>query len=281
VLSLSLAILSSASLALIFRVTEARGYRRLAVTFGNYVTATITALALLWIERGASNGAPAVESRVVLAVGIPGGLLFFLGFLLYQRAVAQHGPGLAGMYGKLGVLVPMLLSMLVWREYPAAVQVVGMLLAVAAIVVSQRAPAGGGALMRPLLLAQLMVMGFAEFSNKVWEYYGGIAGRSAFLALLFAVAMVAAGATLMHRRWRPTAVELRWGIAVGVPNLFSSFFLISALDQLPAAVVFPAFSAGAIVVIALAAWALYGDRLSPRQWAAIALTAAALVLINR
>lgn len=348
--ALFLAILSSASLALIFRTTEARGHSRYVITAMNYVAATVTAVVVyLVFPRPASagnGGASAVAAAdmfsaspsviglsvgtadltPIVAIAVPGGVLFFVSFLLYQRAVADHGAGPAGMYGKLGILVPMVLSLIVWQEYPAPIQWAGLVTALIAIVVSQaggrlrirgagRSPASrstrrsppastaaAGASrsviaskvtasssppaksaappLKPLLLILLLSMGFAEFSNKLFERYGDDRYRALFLAILFGTALVSSVIVLVRRRERPRREEIGWGIAVGVPNLFSSFFLIASLRSVPATVAFPAFSAGSIGVIVLGARILYGDRLLRQQWAAVALTVVALVLIN-
>lgn len=293
--ALFLAILSSASLALIFRTTEARNHSRYVITAVNYFAAVVTA-ALLFLFQGSSNASvPTAPVGVVgepisidgigalPLIAIPGGVLFFLSFILYQRSVAEYGPGPAGMYGKLGVLVPMVLSMVVWRELPTAFQWIGLTLAIFAIVVSQSRPGGDSPrywIARPILLVLLLSMGFAEFSNKLFERFVDDRYRAGFLALLFGVALIGSIAAVVYRRERPTIAEIGWGILVGIPNLFSSFFLIASLNTVPAAVAFPAFSAGSIGVIVLGARVLYGDTLSRRQWVAVILTAGALILIN-
>lgn len=302
-ISLTLAILSSASLALLFRHTEHAGHNRYAVTLSNYVTATLVSMGLLLLSRSGADGAAGGAAGLLvspdpaaIAVGIPGGLFFFSGFILYQHAVRRHGPGLAGMYGKLGVLVPMVLSMVVWREFPLPRQAVGIALALVAIVVSQTGGGAGGTAtavdrpprfpasrvptLRPLLLLQLVVMGFAEFSNKVFEYYGDLGDRPSFLTILFGTAALAAAVVLAVRRDRLRGAALLWGVAVGVPNLASSYFLLDALEVLPAALVFPLFSAGSTMTIAVGALVLYRDHLRPRQWFALALTAGALSLVR-
>lgn len=317
--SLFLAILSSASLALIFRTTEARNHSRYVITMVNYLAAVATALVLSFVgpRSNASVTAapvtpgvpvPSGESvssgasfllrasiiteipPVLLGIAVPGGILFFVSFILYQRSVADHGPGPAGMYGKLGILVPMVLSMVVWNELPSTLQWAGLVVALIAIVVSQggmRRLVGGAdtasaphRLARPILLILLLSMGFAEFSNKLFERFVDDRFRSYFLAVLFGTALVCSLVAVVYRREKPTKSEFVWGLLVGVPNLFSSFFLIAALRTVPAAVAFPVFSAGSIGVIVLGARVLYRDRLTPRQWVSIVLTACALVLIN-
>jgi drug/metabolite transporter (DMT)-like permease len=311
--SLFLAILSSASLALIFRTTEARNHSRYVITMVNYLAAVATALFLSFIGSRSNasvtaepiapvvpppSGVSVVEGvsvfagvpTALLGIAIPGGILFFVSFILYQRSVADHGPGPAGMYGKLGILVPMVLSMIVWNELPSALQWVGLVLALTAIVVSQggvrRLVGGAGTasaanrLARPILLILLLSMGFAEFSNKLFERFVDDRFRSLFLGVLFGTAFVCSLVAVVYRGEKPKGSEFIWGLLVGVPNLFSSFFLIAALRTVPAAVAFPVFSAGSIGVIVLGARILYRDSLTQRQWISVALTACALVLIN-
>jgi multidrug transporter EmrE-like cation transporter len=78
----------------------------------------------------------------------------------------------------------------------------------------------------------------------------------------------------------PKRSELLTGFAVGVPNLFSAFFLISALNNLKTAVVFPIFSAGSIVLITAVGYLFFGEKLKTKEWASILMTVVALILIN-
>ena len=77
-----------------------------------------------------------------------------------------------------------------------------------------------------------------------------------------------------------TRRDLITGLAVGIPNLFSSFFLILALETIPAAVAFPIFGAGTIVIINVVGMAFFRERLTRVELAAVGLTIAAIVLIN-
>ena len=72
----------------------------------------------------------------------------------------------------------------------------------------------------------------------------------------------------------------RTGVLLGLPNYFTSHFLLKALSEVPAVVVYPTRGVASIALIALAGVLLFKERLSMRQWISIFAIAAALVLLN-
>lgn len=300
---LLLAIVCSASIALLFKHSETTGMNRYAVTTINYVTASLVSFGILVAGRFSipDDFSPAASFAEIAAavqgaqstlspsgsvlwaavVGLGAGAFFFLAFLYYQISVREHGVGLAGTFTKLGILVPMSLSLVLWQELPTAIQWTGIGLAVFSIVIVNW-PAGRDLResLRPALLLLFLFGGIAEFSNKVFQKHGLQDDKSVFLLFTFSTAfLISLGATL-RKRIPVTRRDLAMGVAVGVPNLFSSFFLIRALDTMSAAAVFPAYGAGTILIINIVGVLFFGERLSRRERAAVALTIVALVLIN-
>ena len=66
--------------------------------------------------------------------------------------------------------------------------------------------------------------------------------KDLFLLTTFSVALLLSLVALVVARRPVRRRDLRLGVAVGVPNLFSSWFLIRALEHVEAAVAFPLFS---------------------------------------
>jgi multidrug transporter EmrE-like cation transporter len=302
-LYLLLAILCSSSIALIFKYSETTGLNRYAVTSANYLTACTVSVILILasgitvpsdlnavssLERigGAIVGktvslSPADSFLWAIVAGAGAGLFFFLAFIYYQVSVRDYGVGLAGSFAKLGILVPMSLSLVFWREYPSSWQWAGIGMAVLSIVLVNWP--GEKSMRRSLHVALLLLFvfaGIAEFSNKVYQKHGLQDYKSVFLLVTFFVAFVFSVAATLGKNRRVTARDLLIGIAVGVPNLFSSFFLIRALDSVPAAVAFPAFGAGTIVIINVVGLVFFRERLSRYEKFAVGLTVIALILIN-
>ncbi|PJB81495.1 MAG: hypothetical protein CO090_03155, partial [Acidobacteria bacterium CG_4_9_14_3_um_filter_49_7] len=57
-------------------------------------------------------------------------------------------------------------------------------------------------------------------------------------------------------------------------------FLIRSFASVPASVAFPVYGAGTIVLIALGGRFIFAETLRKREWTAIALAAAAVVLMS-
>ena len=301
-LYLLLAIACSASIALLFKHSETSGMNRYAVTTTNYVTASSVSLVLLVSSRwnlpdGFSLGAAlsqipaAINDSTSLSpsgsivwgalVGLGAGAFFFLAFLYYQISVKDYGVGLAGAFTKLGILVPMSLSLVLWQELPNVIQWLGIGLAIGSIAIvnwpSGRDLTGS---LKPALLLLFLFGGISEFSNKVFQKYGLQDDKAVFLLFTFSTAFLASLIVTLRKPRPVTRRDLLMGVAVGVPNLFSSFFLIRALDTLSAAAAFPAYGAGTILIINIVGVLFFKERLSAKEKWGVALTIVALILIN-
>jgi multidrug transporter EmrE-like cation transporter len=175
----------------------------------------------------------------------------------------------------------MTLSLILWKELPTGLQWFGIGLAVLSIVVVNW-PSNGGMRdsLRSALLLLFLLGGMAEFSNKVYQKYGIQEYKTLFLLVTFGTAFLYSGLLTWMKRMKVTPRDLVTGLAVGIPNLFSSFFLIRALETIPAAIAFPIFGAGTIVIINVVGMTFFRERLTRTELAAVVLTITAIVLIN-
>jgi multidrug transporter EmrE-like cation transporter len=216
-----------------------------------------------------------------MLIGIFAGVFFFLSFVYYQKSVKNDGVGLAGVFSKLGILLPMVLSILLWREYPTEIQWIGIALAILSIIVVNF-PFGKDwkKALRVSLILLFVYGGIAEFSNKLFQKYALLEFKPFFLFFIFFTAFVISLFFTIRSGKGFSFRAIIIGIMVGIPNLFSSYFLINALDQLKTAVVFPVFSAGSIVVISLGGLFIFKERLNKKEVFAIIMTIFALILIN-
>lgn len=300
---LSLAILSSASIAIIFKYSENNNLNRYAVTSMNYVTAFIVSLVMIFTGRllpvgregylgffteftrvvGGGDGIFSNYSSVIwgTVLGIIAGAFFFLSFIYYQKSVRENGVGLAGNFAKLGILIPMALSIVVWRELPSIIQWIGIALSLASIIIINYTP--GESIIeniKPNLILLFAYGGMADFSNKLFQRYAAIEYKNIFLFFVFFTAFLISLYFTLKSKKTIGRYDIMTGFLVGVPNLFSSYFLILALTEMTTSVVFPIYSAGTIVLINLSGFILFKEHLKTRELVSILMTLGALILIN-
>jgi len=120
----------------------------------------------------------------------------------------------------------------------------------------------------------------ASAMTKVYEYYGVKALENHFLFYNFGVAFLLCVALCIARRQRLTLMDALFGMLVGVPNYFSTLFLLMALQTIPAIVAYPASSVGSIVLILLCGRFFFKERLTRKQLAAMGVIIVSLVLLN-
>lgn len=275
------AILSSACMALVLRRFRDPEGNRYGIILGNYLTCIL--LSVLTTPRGVRvlTGAPST-----LVMGLVAGAFFVAGLVMMQSSVHSCGAGLTAAFARLGLLVSLGVSVLFFREQPGPLRLLGVVMVLAAMLLI-RDPAedgGGGKGKFWLLLLTLFFCGGADAMAKVFEQLGDPLESTRYFFWLFvtALALAAALAVLERRRTgkKLLAKELAAGLLVGVPNYFSSYLLLRALQSLPAFLVYPVYSTGTILLVLLAGALLFRERLSRRRRIGVGLILAALVLLN-
>ena len=273
---LILAMVSSMLVSVVMRLSEKQGATGTWKLSVNYV---MCAGMSLWFS-GSPQLFPAAEGLpTALLLGGVTGVLYLLGFVLLQWNTRRNGVVLPATFMKLGVIVPTVMSILFFGEAPKPLQIAGIALALAAIVLIQgRSREETGSLLG--LIALLLSGGTADAMSKIFEEMGLNALKDQFLLYTFGTALILCVALCLVRKQRPTWRDALWGLALGAPNYFSARFLLLALGDLPAVVVYPSFSVGTIVLVTAVGVLCFGERLSRRKWAALGVIAAALVLLN-
>lgn len=300
---LILAIVCSASIALIFKYTEKSNANRYVITSANYFIAFAISLFMIF-SRGLLTGITrevsfakdfsllssnnehilSPYSSIIwgLIVGGLFGSFFFLSFVYYQKSIKENGVGISGTIAKLGILIPMIFSILIWKEFPSTIQWIGILLSLVSILIvnlSQKSLEKFD--IKPTIMLLFIFGGMAEFSSKIYQKYALNEYKDIFLFALFFVAFLISIFYAFRKKGEITKKDILTGFAVGIPNLFSSYFLILALATLKTSVVFPIYSAGSIVLINIGGYLLFKEKITRKNQVAIILTVIALVLINR
>lgn len=280
-LYLLLYIFCSAAMALVLKFVHSDTGNRYGIILGNYLTCIV--IAFLMLPQKSALAAPG--GTTLLCSGIAG-FLYVLSLVIMQTSLRINGATLTTAFSKLGLLVTLAVSILLFGERPGALQGLGIALVAGSMVLIHAEKEGGqnAAGSFPLLLIMLVTSGSSDVMAKVFEQVGSRSEDGLYLFFLFfTAAMLTSGLALLEYRKTGKRIllrELAAGIALGIPNYFSSMLLLRALTKLPAFIVYPSCSTGTILLVMIASAFLFKERIGRRQLLGLLLILAALVLLN-
>ena len=275
--SLIASILASAFIAVIMRFSSNRVRSPLAMLFANYLVCTL--LGLIYTDfRVFLPQVPGYFGTV--GMSLLNGAIYLGGFMLFQHSTRKNGVVLSSIFMKLGLLVPMAMSILVFREFPSALQLLGFGLAVAAILLInyQKGSQKGNLAISLLLL--LLLAGCGDAMSKIFNMVGNAALEDQFLLFTYGTAFLLCSTVMFAKLEKPGLAECIYGALIGIPNFFSTKFMLAALIDIPAVVAFPTFSVATMLTVTLAGTAFFREKLSKNQWIALAIILVALALLN-
>ena len=276
-LNLLLAIASSALVSITMRFSETKIKNNTAMLSVNYIMCTF----LAWAYTGFGNLYPIAVGRQLAAIlGSINGILYLAGFLLLQRNIQTNGVVLSATFIKLGLLVSMAVSVVFFGERPEIWQWAGFLLAVAAIVLMNYRPGEGKAGNMAGLLLLLLAGGGGDAMSKVFEELGNPVLSDYFLMITFGVAMGFCLSLVRVKGEKMGRWEWLFGLLIGIPNFVSVKFLLGALKDIAAVVVYPVYSVATILTVTVTGILVFREKLEKKQWLALGMILVALVLLN-
>ena len=276
-LYLLLAILASSLVSIVMRLTKTRVKNETSLLAVNYLTCILIAGAYTGFGSIVPKGAGSVWP---VGLGTVTGALYLLGFVLLQWNVGKNGVVLSSTFMKLGLLVPIFLSVVFFGEVPTWMQAAGFAIAVAAVLLINGSKKKTAANNRWMLILLLLFCGMSDAMCKVYKVLGPAQYEAQFLLYTFLFASLLCLVPMVKKREKPGGKELFWGVLLGVPNFFAARFLLSSLSHLQAFIVYPTFSVATMVILTLAGVIFFKEKLARREWIGLGLILGALVLLN-
>lgn len=279
-LYLILSIFSGAMISIVMRLSQGKVTSKLSMFAVNYITCAI----LSWGFMGFMTPFPKADGIwPSIGMGAFNGTFYMLALVLSQYNIAQNGVVLSSVFSKMGgLLIPLLVSILIFGESPTLLQFIGFVLSMISIFVLnyRKDTDGAGGKFTISLFALLVAEGCAGIMAKVFKEIGNPALSNHFLLYTFLIAFLLCVFLIAAKHERPGIPEFLYGLMIGVPNFLGARFVLRALDTVPAVVVYPSRSVGTIVVITIVGTMLFKERLSKQQIAAMGVILVSLVLLN-
>ncbi len=254
----------------------------------NYITCVATGI----IVSGAFPSAQIIHEDWFPYAAFLGCMFFFI-FNMMGFVAANIGITLTSVASKLSMAIPVTLAIYLYDQELTVVKILGLLLAIIAVYLTSITPEENRHALhtRGLLLALIIFIGSGINDSVVNYAFARLLTPGEFNVFnisIFAVAATAGAAALLyrgifhHKRLEWKAVV--GGILLGIPNFFSMYFLLKALNipQWESSVIFPVNNMGIVVLTAICGWLLFREHLSRINLAGIiiALISIALMIIE-
>ncbi len=297
---LLIAILCTTSLNVIFKISESKNSNRYAVTAFNCFSAMIVSFIFIFgqkifdtswfaalseefsgsVHLGEKLSSAASPAFAIL-LAILGGIVTYICLYILQLSTARNGSSMTITFNKVGVMIPAILSVIFFGEMPRTMQIIGILIAVLSIVMIYFKKEETSIItLKIALFGTLFFGGFLDFISKIYEYYGTEQFQGLFVFYLYLFSTILAFIAMMRKDKKIKRSDVVFGLITGIPMQFISQFLLKALTTVPAFIVFPLYSVGAILLVNLINLLFFKEKLSKRQFAAIGLMIVATVFLN-
>jgi drug/metabolite transporter (DMT)-like permease len=228
------------------------------------------------------------DTALMIAMGIG----FVITFLLSGFSTQKNGMAPTSLANNISLVIPVLINLFILKtggDITASV-LAGLVFSFAAIYFcspkvdasSETKPVVG------LLIAVFVAYGL---TNTLFSYLNStltaqVGGTLPFIMMLLIGSMASSALVLVWKsvngtlNWNPNSVLA--AIPLGLPNFFSFYFLLKALDayQNNAAVVLTMYNLSVILLSAISAYVIFREQLSKRQWLGLALGCVGIALLN-
>lgn len=283
-IDLVLSICFSSLIFVIFKLYDVFKVETLYAIITNYVVACIVGL---FYFTGEINPIEIASKPWFLGTLLLGGL-FIIVFNIMARTSQLVGVSVASVATKMSLIIPVVFGMLFYKEELGTIKIIGIVLALAAVyfasIKENKIEVNKNTLVLPILVflgsgiidTSLKYIQETHINENEFSLFSAIVfGAAAFVGLLFILAK-------SHKT--PLKVNLKnvlGGIALGVPNYFSIYFLLRALQNptLTSSSVFTINNVAIVMLSTILGIILFKEQLSLKNWGGILLAVISITLV--
>ena len=287
-INLIITITTFSAMVMLFKYFDKIGVNNLtAITF-NYFTAGILALFSYRVE----NSIIELKSNInlnLLICSLIVGVLFIMTFNLYAFTAQKIGITLSTIANKMSMIIPILIGLILFKEEVTLIKVIGIFLALGAIIFSSKEDKKSKKLsqVNMLILSLLFIgQGLADgILNWAQKNILNSDNMNLFFTLTFLSAGLAGGLYIFYKiktsNFKMNKKSILWGIILGIPNYLTLLYFIKSLknDLFSSYQVFPIVNIGVIVLCTILSVILFKEKVSFYKWIGVGFGILAISLI--
>lgn len=260
-ISLILTIICSTSIALILKYSSVNKGNPILLLASNYFIAASIGLFLFFIEADSQFSFPTLIYGAIL------GAVFVFSFFSFTKSIDAAGTALSTLSSRISLVIPVVLSIIFFGESPSQTNLVGFVFTIITIYLFYLSLRNDKSrTLKPsdyFYLAGVMIgIGIADFSMKVFQQTRPLEEKQFFITSIFFFAFLYSFGVVLMKRIPLKGKTIISGGILGVPNVFSSVFLIGALQSIAAILVYPIVNVGVIILTAILAYLFWKEKVN-------------------
>ncbi|WP_067035838.1 DMT family transporter [Allomuricauda sp. CP2A] len=283
-IALILSILSSTLIFVVFKLYDTYKVQTLYAIVVNYIVACITGF---FLYEGSVEMGQLVHSSWFWGP-VAMGVLFITIFNLMAKTAQVSGVSVASVATKMSLVIPVIFGIWLYNESLTWIQVIGIALALVAVYLASLKEKHIVINRKTLLLPFLVFLGSGVIDTSI-KYFEELHLTDEeipiFSSMIFGCAALS-GLLFIGIRSKKTPLKINFknilgGIALGIPNYFSIYFIIRALrsDLLNSAAIFTLNNVAIVMFSTLMGILLFKERLSMKNWGGVILAILSIVLV--
>ncbi len=217
------------------------------------------------------------------------GLLFIIVFNLAAITTQRSGLSVVSVATKMSVAIPVLFGILYFNESTGILKVLGIILALIAVYLSSIKAKTGIAIKKKNLVYPILVfIGSGLIDTLIKFIESGYVNKTdvaIFSSTIFSVAGTIGILVLIFQgltgKLRITGRNILGGIALGIPNFFSIYFLVMALrnNRFESSTIFTINNVAIVLVSTILGIILFKEKLITKNWIGIILAIISILLV--
>ena len=274
-IALSLTIILTTVLFLVFKEFSKRDINtHQAITF-NYLTAALIALFIGDVNYNVTNLVNTDWFHSAIALGS----FFIVMFNIMAITTQKLGISISSMASKMSLIIPVIGAIIFQNASIGIYKIAGIIIAIVAVYLTFKK---SGSTAKPTLA---IVLFFGAGILDMWLDFirnNYLSSNIDFNLFIVTVFFTAFGMGLLKVIWEGKRIlrkNIVAGIVLGVPNYFSIYFVLLALENLGGIYVFPILNIGVVLLSAIISWLFYQEQMSTTNWMGIGLACLSIVII--
>lgn len=222
------------------------------------------------------------------------GLLFIGGFYIAAQTVRHFGIAVASVAQRMSIIISVSFAILYFNEAATLTKIIGILFAIASVVLinlpdqkdshdTSEQSSSIPAIYYLMPLSILLISGFIEAILQYVHMTFNDLDSNQESTILFSFAafngIVATTVLVLSGKLKLQLKSIFWGVALGIPNYFSIFFLLVALNTIDASIAYPINNIFVVSTSALIGYFVFSEKLNTFNVLGVIASAISIFLI--